>query len=241
MTNSPLLQTVWHRWEALAGVPAPFPGPGAATVVVAPGSGLCPPGWVGLVALGGAVLATAPDERRAALVRAALRERPAQTAADADRLRQLLPVGELLGPASLAYLAPDGLRPQPPATDPVVVRLAPTDPRLRDLEHRTDPTDAEEAGLAGLTSPAFAVLADGQVVAACGYRRWPFDLAHFAVLTDPAHRGRALARHTATVAAHHALAAGLLPQWRARVPASRRVAAHLGFHELGTQLSAEVP
>ncbi|MER7737151.1 hypothetical protein ABTX34_02235 [Streptomyces sp. NPDC096538] len=33
----------------------------------------------------------------------------------------------------------------------------------------------------------------------------------------------------------HALAAGLLPQWRARAFASRRVAAALGFEELGAQ------
>ncbi|WP_317623424.1 hypothetical protein [Streptomyces noursei] len=38
----------------------------------------------------------------------------------------------------------------------------------------------------------------------------------------------------------HALAAGLLPQWRARRPASRRVAASLGFEELGHQLSIEM-
>lgn len=35
----------------------------------------------------------------------------------------------------------------------------------------------------------------------------------------------------------HALAAGLLPQWRARPVESRRVALALGFRELGTQLS----
>ncbi|MFD7641435.1 GNAT family N-acetyltransferase [Kitasatospora sp. NPDC059795] len=241
MTNSPLLQSVWRRWEGLAGVPAPFPAPGGATVVVSPDSGLCPPGWVGLIALGGAVLATAPDERRAALVRAALRERPAELAGDPEQLRQLLPLAGTLGPAALAYLPPDGLLPQPPA-DLTVHQLPPTDPRLRDLERRTGRTDAEEAGLDGLTSPAFAVLtADDRVIAACGYRAWPFDTAHFAVLTDPAHRNQGLARHTATAAAHHARSAGLLPQWRARIPASQRVATHLGFHPLGTQLSAHVP
>lgn len=36
------------------------------------------------------------------------------------------------------------------------------------------------------------------------------------------------------------LAAGLLPRWRARPVASRRVARALGFHELGSQLSFEV-
>ncbi|MYV58866.1 GNAT family N-acetyltransferase, partial [Streptomyces sp. SID4931] len=40
--------------------------------------------------------------------------------------------------------------------------------------------------------------------------------------------------HAATA---HALAAGLLPQWRARPPASRRVARALGYREVGRQLS----
>ncbi|MFJ5924426.1 GNAT family N-acetyltransferase [Kitasatospora sp. NPDC092948] len=238
MTNSTLLQAVWRRWEGLAGVPAPFPPVGEATVVVSPHSGLCPPGWVGLITLGGAVLATAPDERRAALLRTALRERPAAVAGDADRLGELLPLGRLLGPASLANLDPDGLR--PPVTPLPVHRLPAHDARLRDLEHRAGAADAEEAGLDTLTSPAFAVLADGRAIAACGYRAWPFALAHLGVLTDPAHRNRGLARRTAAAATRHALAAGLLPQWRARVPASRRVAASLGFRELGTQISAEV-
>ncbi|PWS40209.1 GNAT family N-acetyltransferase, partial [Streptomyces sp. ZEA17I] len=38
----------------------------------------------------------------------------------------------------------------------------------------------------------------------------------------------------------HALAAGLLPQWRARPAASRRVAAALGYRELGAQLSVRL-
>ncbi|KDN80821.1 hypothetical protein KCH_74560 [Kitasatospora cheerisanensis KCTC 2395] len=205
--------------------------------MVSPNSGFCPPGWVGLVTLGGAVLATAPDERRARLLRAALHEQPDEPATDPDLLRTLLPVTGLLGPAALAYLAPGGLRPHP-AT---VHQLPCDDARLCDLAHRTGAADAEESGLAGLTSPVFTVLAeDGRVLAACGYRRWPFGIAHLGVLTDPAHRGHGLARRAASAAARHALAAGLLPQWRARVPASRRVAARLGFRELGTQLSVEV-
>ncbi|MFD8478311.1 GNAT family N-acetyltransferase [Kitasatospora sp. NPDC059673] len=239
MTNSSLLQAVWRRWEGLAGVPATFPPPGGATVVVEPRSGLCPPGWVGLVALGGAVLATAPDERRARLVRAALRERPAEVAGDAEQLRQLLPTGKVLGPAALAHLAPNGLLPPPPSTL-TVRQLPPTDSRLRDLEHRSGQADANESGLEDLTSPVFTVLLGDRAIAACGYRTWPFDIAHLGVLTDPAHRGHGLAGHTAAAAARHALAAGLLPQWRARVPASRRVAARLGFSELGTQVSIEV-
>ncbi|MFF1837374.1 GNAT family N-acetyltransferase [Streptomyces sp. NPDC058231] len=45
-------------------------------------------------------------------------------------------------------------------------------------------------------------------------------------------RGRGLARITGSATVARALAAGLLPQWRARVPSSRRVALALGFREL---------
>ena len=62
------------------------------------------------------------------------------------------------------------------------------------------------------------------------------DLASVPVSFAP----RGLARVTGSATTTHALAAGLLPQWRARVPASRRVAIALGFRELGVQLSFEL-
>ncbi|QKW23551.1 GNAT family N-acetyltransferase [Kitasatospora sp. NA04385] len=243
MTNDRLIRRAAGLWEGLAAAPAAFPAPGAATVVVSPKSALCPPGWCGLLTLGGAVLATAPDARRAELLRAALRSAP-EAAWNTGRLRAALPIGRILGPATLAYLAPETFTPAPPALDDPRLTLAqlPNDhPALRSLEARVDEEERGEAALDEITSPAFAVLRDGHALAACGYRVWPYETAQFSILTAPNARGRGLARTTATTAAAHALAADLLPQWRARVPASRRVAARIGFHELGTQLSAELP
>jgi predicted GNAT family acetyltransferase len=57
------------------------------------------------------------------------------------------------------------------------------------------------------------------------------------VLTASAARGRGLARAAASAAVAHAIQEGRLPQWRARLPASRRVAHALGFRELGSQVS----
>ncbi|MFB9852823.1 GNAT family N-acetyltransferase [Micromonospora andamanensis] len=57
------------------------------------------------------------------------------------------------------------------------------------------------------------------------------------MLTAPSRRGRGLARTVAAAATADSLAEGLLPQWRARPAASRRVARALGFRELGAQLS----
>ena len=94
-----------------------------------------------------------------------------------------------------------------------------------------------ERGLAGkITSPAFVVRAAGEVAAAAGYVDWPGGVAHLSVLTAARARGRGLGAVASSAAVTHALAVGKLPQWRARVEASQRIARGLGFHELGAQV-----
>lgn len=88
-----------------------------------------------------------------------------------------------------------------------------------------------------VTSSVFAIRVDGEVVAASGYRLWPRGTAHLSVLSAPGWRGQGLCRVAASHAVTYALAAGLVPQWRARPVEFRRVAAALGFRELGAQLS----
>jgi hypothetical protein len=53
----------------------------------------------------------------------------------------------------------------------------------------------------------------------------------------PSVRGRGPATHLATAATTDALTAGTLPQWRARVGPSQRIAAPLGYRVLGEQVS----
>lgn len=97
--------------------------------------------------------------------------------------------------------------------------------------------DADESGIEDVTSPVFVVRDGAAVVAAAGYRAWPGATAHISVLTDQRLRGRGLAGRVASAAVAHARADGLLPQWRARREASRKVARALGFRALGQQLS----
>ncbi|PWI08985.1 hypothetical protein DIZ27_20095 [Streptomyces sp. NWU339] len=97
--------------------------------------------------------------------------------------------------------------------------------------------EATESGLGDISSPAFCLRRDDEVVAAAGYRSWPRSVAHLSVLVAPHCRGRHLARAVASAAVAHALDARLLPQWRARPYPSQRVAVALGFQELGAQLS----
>ncbi|MFJ7960729.1 GNAT family N-acetyltransferase [Streptomyces sp. NPDC096319] len=238
MSTHPLAHRARELWEELAGPAGSFTPEGAVTVLVSPESGLCPSGWVGVVALGGSAIVTVPNEQSAATVRAALPGLPVEALVDPASLRGVLPVTGTLGPATLAYVSPERFR---PTTGPSPVeRLPAGHPALRALEAAAGQDDSAEASLDEITSPAFVVRAHDRVVAAAGYRDWPRRTAHVSVLTAPEARGRGLARSVASAAVAHALAAGLLPQWRARPPASRRVAAALGFEELGAQLSLEL-
>lgn len=220
-------------WLDRAGPAAAFSP--AVRVAVAPAARICPPGWAGLVGIGGEVIATAPDAAAARLLQEALGGLPAAGLADEARLRALLPVSGMLGPAALAYADAARFRARPGS--PPAAPLDPGSAEVRAFLAACDPADVEESGTAGLSSPAFAMLAGGQVAAVAGYAEWAGGVAHLCVLTAAAARGRGLAQHAASAAVAHALGAGLLPQWRAIPPASRRVAAALGFRELGFQVS----
>jgi hypothetical protein len=75
-------------WEHLAGTAA---GLTPLSVAVSPRSYLCPPGWVGIVVIGDAFLATAPDHETARLLRQALSGLPAASLTGTDVLSRRLP------------------------------------------------------------------------------------------------------------------------------------------------------
>ncbi|MGW3216499.1 GNAT family N-acetyltransferase [Streptomyces parvus] len=237
MPMDPLVSRARALWQELAAEPgAAFGTPGRPAVLVAPGSALAPPSWVGVVTVGDGALITAPTDRAANSVRSGLTGLTAAALTDPDTVARLLPVADTLGPALLGYLAPDALRPVGRTAAPTTC-LSPEHASLRALLAEAGPSDAGESGLADVTSPVFVVRDGTEVLAAAGYEHWTRGTAHLCVLTAPAGRGRGLARQVAHAATAHALAAGLLPQWRARPPASRRVARALGYREVGRQLS----
>lgn len=237
MAHDPLLARAREDWLEMAGVPMAFPADGDVEVAVSARSLLCPPGWVGIVALGDAAIVTVPAGSWAGIVRKVLHGLPVGVLTDSDRLRAVLPVAEVLGPASLAYL--DECDFQPAGLDSVDV-VAGEHADLATLLASVTAEDADECGLADITSHAFVVRRGNHVVAAAGYRRWPGLVAHMGVLTMPNQRGRGLARAVASVAVADGLANHLLPQRRARPDPSRRVARALGFRQLGAQLSIRV-
>jgi len=220
-------------WEGLAGVPVAFAP--VVRVAVSPRSRLCPPGWAGLVVIAGAAIATAPDEDARQTMQRALGTVPAASVADVTVLDRELVIADMLGPASLAYLDPVDFRPAPGQA--ASAGLDASSPALRRFLAEVDTSDLAESGIAEITSPAFVIRAEDQIIAAAGYRDWPGQVAHLSVLTAAHARARGLGGAVASAAVMHALGQNKLPQWRARPEASRRIACRLGFHELGVQLS----
>ena len=115
---------------------------------------------------------------------------------------------------------------------------------VRELERRCPPDDVAEAGLAAAEHP-FVLIDEGEADSAptplsgAGYDIWQGILAHIAVITPPEERRKGYAGRVAAVAVEEAMAAGLVPQWRARTDntASQRTARRAGFAFAGTQTS----
>ena len=116
---------------------------------------------------------------------------------------------------------------------------------VRDLEQLCPPDDVGEAGL-GALGHTFVLLEEDTAsstprapLAGAGYEIWEGILAHLAVLTPPERRRQGHAQRIAAVAVEEAMAAGLVPQWRARTDntASQRTARRAGFAFAGTQTS----
>jgi len=237
MPSSQLLADARALWSEIAAASVAFPDQGI-SIVISPLSRMCPPGWVGLVLLSDSGIGTAPDQATADRLRALLADCPMERLYDSSEAVKALPSTAMLGPTTLAYLAPASFR---PSSGHVVEQLPVDHPDLRALEKLCSPEERGEAGIDELTSPVFAVRDSvGDVIAAAGYVAWPRNTAHLAVLTAPRARGRGVAKVTASSAVAHAFAARMVPQWRARVPASQRVARTLGFTDLGVQVSLKL-
>src|SRR5262245_25024709 len=145
----------------------------------------------------------------------------------------------VLGPAMLAFTATAAATPAPSPAEP----SEPGAPDLDQLSAACDPADAAESALAAWTHWVHVIRERDLVVAAAGAQVWAGTLANLGVLTRPDRRGRGLGATVAASVMRAALAAGLVTQWRARweLTASRRLAAGLGFVELGEQVSYELP
>src|SRR5260370_4576270 len=199
MPSPALIARARELWESLAGAAARFTP--AISVAVSPRSYLCPPSWTGVVVIGDAAIATAPDPVTARQLQQALSDLPAASLTDTAVLRRRLHISEIRGTATLAYLNPADFRPQPGGS--LAQPLDPHDPFLREFLSAAGTADLEESGMREITSPAFTIREHGHVVAAAGYRDWPCNTAHLCVLTAATARSRGLARAPASAAVTH--------------------------------------
>jgi GNAT superfamily N-acetyltransferase len=176
-----------------------------------------------------------PDERRRDLAEIAMTGLSATEAVSVDVLGSRLMITAAIGPSSLFY-AMDGVDRHGEAGEVV------EDDVLADLRDSVSKEELNESGLSDLRGIVSVRRSrSGEIASACGWINWPFDIAHLCVLTHPRHRGRGFAKMVGTDAINRAETAGLIPQWRARVPASKAVARGIGMTELGTQLRISVP
>ena len=107
------------------------------------------------------------------------------------------------------------------------------------LERSCPPDDVSEVGLADMDQTFVLVEEEHPEVAmaGAGFAVWEGILGHVGVLTALAHRRRGHGRTIGGVVTNEALDSGLVPQWRSRCDnaASRRIAALLGYREVGAQ------
>ncbi|MBF5082748.1 GNAT family N-acetyltransferase [Quadrisphaera sp. INWT6] len=230
---------VRQLWGDAAGVPVTAFTTRGLGVTAAAGGSTAPPGWCGAVVVGDRALVTAPDGVCAGALGRAL---TGAGVTDYEGLLGAVTTGslpgveEVLGPAWLSYGVPGAPCPHP-TTSWVSEELdGARRGDLVDLVEACSAEDVTESAVEDLVDVHVARDASGVVVAAAGWECWAAGLAHVGVLTAPRARGTGAASAVAGAAVEAALRQGLLVQWRAQPPASRRLAERLGLVEVGWQL-----
>ncbi|WP_434615041.1 GNAT family N-acetyltransferase [Arthrobacter sp. A5] len=144
--------------------------------------------------------------------------------------------GHGLGTASL-YFA-DDLPLVQPATE---LAVSAGNPAAVRLELQCPPDDANEVRL-GTLEHKFTLMNEDVPLACGAYTEWQGLLARLGVLVAPDQRRQGWGLLAASVAAHEALASGLILQWRADVSnfASNALARSLGLEWAGTQTSVRL-
>lgn len=202
--------------------------------VVRGSRGICPPGWVGAVRLGSAVLIEAGDADETTLAGLLELDDPS----DPDQVSQALSPARTLGPGQLAYL-PDASEPPAVESDAEIEEVDVA--AIRDWLGSLPEDDFAESSMEDM-GDVLALRRDGRIVGAAGHLDWPADVAHIGIVIDPAFRGSGNGVLLGAAATRRAIAAGRYPQWRAAAwnEASRATARRIGYHEFGRQFSFQV-
>jgi GNAT superfamily N-acetyltransferase len=172
------------------------------------------------------------------LMREAARHASQEMIFDAAFLRRALAgrIDRIIGPAFLGYLDLIDAGPD----DPSVRLLDVGDAGVLDgLRGSVTARDWEYSGLE-TGQPVAAYVASGAVVSAAGYDVWGGRIAHIGVVTRPGERGRGCGRRCVRAIAGHAIARGLIAQYRTLYENAGAMAiAHaLGFDEYAATIYA---
>lgn len=149
------------------------------------------------------------------------------------------PIEKIVGPAFIAYGSAESLHLQ----DAEHARPFCSLPELHRLRDACPREEWEHGGSDPEKEPTFGVVdPTGVLVALSGYEVWDGAIAHISIVTHPLHRGRGHGRAAVALAARHALAAGLVPQYRTlrSNTASLAIAQRLGFVEYGFSVSVRL-
>lgn len=197
----------------------------------------------GLFALvrGAAPVISVPADQHTALAEFFVRE----LAGNPTSLETLVSVvrslnGTMIGPAFIGYVDETSFRP----VDSNARLLNPGDEAAaNELRAACADLDWEHGGSLVAEQPTAGIFVDNRLAALAGYEIWGDSIAHIAVITAPAFRGRGFGRGVVSAIAQHAFAAGLVPQYRTlltNVP-SMQIAHSLGFESFGTSIAERFP
>lgn len=135
----------------------------------------------------------------------------------------------VIGPAAVAYADATTLRPLPTAGTRLLTAL--DEEAHAALKAAVSPAEWAHGGSELELLPLAGRFARGELVALAGYEPWGEQIAHIAVVTHPAHRGRGYGAEAVSLLAETVVARGMVAQYRtlrANAP-SLRLGASLGF------------
>ncbi len=230
-------------WAGFLGVPADALRAGG-SAAIAHGAALADYRGVFILQVEGTSVVSLPPDLMAAVAPRVPFWPPSVVSMRAALCAEIAPIRPIavIGPLQLSYLA-DRV---PDAAGVASVRqLAASDGvAVAALRRACAPSEWEDGGALAEGSLRFgAFTGDHQLVALAGYEVWGGRLAHLAFVTHPAHRRRGHGQAAARAAASAAVAAGLVPQWRAseRNPGAMAVQRALGFVPYGFTMALHLP
>jgi GNAT superfamily N-acetyltransferase len=174
--------------------------------------------------------------------RAAFGSLPATRYADLPAVLACIaaPIERVVGPAFVGYADAATLQ---PVADPQVRLLSASDRVAFACFQQLCPAlDWEHGGSQSGSSPLAGCFVDGAIVALAGYELWGEQIAHIAVVTQPAARGRGYGKAVVSAIAAAALERNLIPQYRTLLSntASLALGAALGFKPYAESLAVRL-